>query len=188
VRARNKGGRIALLGYSSGAVAALYAAARSPEISAVIADSAFSDAEDVLRREAVFLRHPPPNAVVPWGHRTRLMFFTNPVLSPVVDWVFRLRTGVRFRVPEDELVNAVGKISRPHVLYLAAERDPVVPREVTERLYRATASPHKQLLIQPGAFHSAMAGDVQHYMAAVAAFLDDAFGTEPAPTPKPQSR
>lgn len=181
VRARDPHGPIALFGYSSGAVAALFAASRTPGISAVVADSAFSDTRDVLRREAAFLRHPPPNAAVPWDHRLRLMLFTSPGFSWVVEWVFRWRAGVPFTVPEADLLGAVARINGPHVLYMASERDPVVPREMTDRLYRATAGPHKQLLIQPGAFHSAMAGDVRRYLTTISAFLDDAFGTQALP-------
>jgi uncharacterized protein len=183
VRARDSGGRIALLGHSSGAVAALYAAAESPGLSAVIADSAFSDCEDVLRRESSFLRHLPPGAEVSWQHRARLALFTSPGLGSLAAWVFRLRTGVPFRVPEANLLNAVGRIDGPQVLYLASEHDPVVPRETTEKLYRTTASRHKKLLILPGAAHSAMAMDWRRYLAAVTAFLDGAFGTEAAPEP-----
>jgi alpha-beta hydrolase superfamily lysophospholipase len=181
VRAREGNKPIALLGYSSGAVAALFAASRMPEVSAVIADSAFIDTHDVLRREAAFLRHPPPNAEVPWNHRLRLTLFTAPGFSSVVEWVFRWRAGVPFEPPEADLLAAVAKIKTAHVLYMASEHDPVVPREVTERLYRATASPNKQILFQPGAFHSALAGDVRRYLSTISAFLDDAFGTEAVP-------
>jgi alpha-beta hydrolase superfamily lysophospholipase len=183
VRARDSKGPIALVGYSSGAVAALFAASQSPEVTAVVADSAYANVADVLQREAHFLRHPPPNANVPWTHRLRLTLFTAPGFSSLSEWMFRLRTGVSFEPPSESVLDAVAKIKHARVLYMAAEHDPVVPREVTERIYRATASPDKQLVVLPGAFHSAMAGDVGRYLTTVSAFLDNAFGTTPTPAP-----
>lgn len=179
VRTHASGDRIALLGYSSGAVASLLAASRTPGLAAVIADSAYLDTMDVLRRENHYLAHPPPKAVVPWKHRLRLWLFTAPGFSWLSREAFRLRTGVPFDPPEGSVRDAVRRIDRIPVLYLAAEKDPVVPRAVTEELYRATASPGKQLSIRPGAFHSAIGGDPRGYIAVVTAFLDGALGTQP---------
>jgi uncharacterized protein len=180
VEAHHGSDRIALLGHSSGAVAALLAAAQTPGVAAVVADSAYLDTIDVLRRENQFLRHPPPNAEVPMMHRLRLWLFTSPGFSWLAQEAFRLRSGVPFNPPEANVLNAVAKIDRIPVLYLAAAEDPVVPREVTEKLYRATPSPRKQLAIQPGSYHSAMAGDPRGYITVVTSFLDAAFGTETA--------
>ena len=173
------GGRIALLGYSSGAVAALLAAARTPGIAAVIADSAYLDKSDVLRREKDLMAHPPPGATVSFAYRIRLKLFTAPGFSWLSRQAFRLRTGVPFDAPEGYVRDAVRRIDRTPVLYLASENDPIVPRAVTEEIYRSTASPRKQLSIQPGAFHSAMAGNSRGYIAVVTAFLDNVLGTQP---------
>jgi pimeloyl-ACP methyl ester carboxylesterase len=181
LEARNKGGKIAVLGYSSGAVAALIAASRHPELNAIVADSAFIDTEDVLRREYGFLKHPPPRVKVPWAHRLRLWIFTTPGFSSLSAGMFRLRAGVRFEPPEASVLQAVSRIRRSDVLYMAADRDPVVPRAVTEKILQATATPRKRLVIQPGSYHSALAGDPRHYISVVSAFLDEAFGTEPVP-------
>jgi alpha-beta hydrolase superfamily lysophospholipase len=179
VKTHVSGDRIALLGYSSGAVASLLAASRTPDLAAVIADSAYLDTTDVLRRERQYLAHPPPKAVVSLKYRLRLWLFTAPGFSWLSRGAFRLRTGVPFDPPEANVEDAVRRIDRIPVLYLAAEKDPVVPRAVTEELYRATASPHKQLSIRPGAFHSAIGGDPRGYIATVTAFLDGALGTQP---------
>jgi alpha-beta hydrolase superfamily lysophospholipase len=181
VEARNPGGKIALLGYSSGSVAALLAAARHPEITAIVADSAYIDSREVLRRENQFLQHPPPNAKVPWTHRLRLWVFTTPGFSWLSSGIFRLRTGVPFDPPEANVLQAVGRIRNADVLFMVAAGDPVIPRDVTQRLFRGTATPRKQLVITPGAYHSAMAGDPRGYMSTVTSFLDQAFGTEPVP-------
>ena len=184
VRAHPGGDRIALLGYSSGAVAVLLAAARTPGLAAVIADSAYLNKTDVLRREGELLLHAPPGAV-PFAHRVRLWFFTTPGFAWLSREGFLLRTGVSFDGPEGYVRDAVKRIDLAPVLYLAAEKDPVVPRAVTEELYRLTASPRKQLSIQPGAFHSAIGGNPRGYMKTVAAFLDGALGTEPISPAEP---
>ncbi len=180
VKAHNDGGRIALLGYSSGAVAALLAAARTPDLAAVVADSTYLDKTDVLLRERELLAR-APSGVVPFAHRLRLWLFTTPGFSWLSRLGFRLRTGVAFDAPEGYVRDAVKRIDHTPVLYLAAQKDPVVPRAVTEELYRLTASPRKQLSIRPGTFHSAIGGDPRGYIAVVAAFLDNAFGTQPIP-------
>ncbi len=188
VRANAREPRIALMGYSSGAVAVLLAAAKTQGITAVVADSAYVDTFDVLRREQEFLKNPPPNTKVPFGHRLRLFLFTAPGFSWLAQEAFRLRSGVPFHPPEANVVDAVRHIDRAPVLYLAAEKDPVVPRAVTEQLYRATASSNKQLSLQPGAFHSAMAGDPRAFITAVTTFLDAAFGTQPVAVPAVQPK
>jgi fermentation-respiration switch protein FrsA (DUF1100 family) len=115
----------------------------------------------------------------------RLWFFTTPGFSWLSRKGFFLRTGVSFDAPDGYVRDAVKQIDHMPVLYLAAEKDPVVPRAVTEELYRLTASPRKQLSIRPGAFHSAIGGDPRAYIAVVAAFLDTAFGTQPIPQAQP---
>ncbi len=183
VRRHESADRIALFGYSSGAVASLIAASKTPEVVAVVADSAYVDLEDVLQRESRLLGHLPQGVQVPWQHRVRLWLFTTPGFSWLSRAVFRVRTGVALEPPEANVLSAVERIANAHVLYLAADRDPVVPRAVTERLYRATASTHKQLSIMPGTAHSAQHGDPRAYATAVNAFLAAAFDTAPGPEP-----
>ncbi len=171
-RQNTAGEPIALLGYSSGAVSALYAAARSPEVAAVIADSAFLDIDTVLARESAFLGMPRQRVRAPWDTRLRLWLFTRPGLGRVARWAFHLRTGVPFDPPEGGVKAVVAKITRPAVLYLAADHDPVVPAREIEELAAATGSLNKQVLFQPGEFHSAFAGNPQRYVETVTAFLN----------------
>jgi len=183
VRGHESADRIALLGYSSGAVASLIAAAQTPEVVAVVADSAYLDVDDVLQRECRLVGRLPSGVQVPWQHRLRLWLFTTPGFSWLSRAVFRVREGVAFEPPEASVLGAVERIANAHVLYLAADHDPLVPRAVTERLYRATASSHKQISIMPGTAHSALRGDPRAYATAVNAFLADAFDTAPGPEP-----
>ncbi|MGD0015260.1 MAG: alpha/beta fold hydrolase [Bryobacteraceae bacterium] len=180
VKQHSGGEPIVLFGYSSGAVAVLYAAAQSPDVAAVIADSPYLDLSDVLSRESDFLAAAPKHAGAPASYRFQLWLFTRPWMSGLARWVYRIRAGVPFESPEADLLAAVGKIRRPAVLYLAAERDPVVPTEHTRRLFNATASPNKQLVFQPGAYHSAMAGNPRRYLTTLTGFLDQTVGAVPA--------
>ena len=184
VKAHAGGEPIVLLGYSSGAVASLVTASRTPGLAAVIADSAYLDKTDVLLRERDLLSHAPPGAV-PLSHRLELWFFTAPGFSWLSRQGFFLRTGVAFDGPDGYVREAVKRIDHTPVLYLAAEKDPVAPRAVTDELYRLTPSPRKQLSIRPGTFHSAIAGNPRGYIAVVAAFLDSALGTQPISPAEP---
>jgi alpha-beta hydrolase superfamily lysophospholipase len=174
VRQQGHSEPIALLGYSSGAVAVLRAAAESRDVSAVIADSAFISPGDVLARESDYLRNPGPNLQAPLALRFRLWLFTAPGMSGLAQQMFKLRSGVPFDPPEANVLAAVRKISGPQVLYLAAERDPAVPRDVTNRLFAATPAPNKRLVVLPGAYHGAIAGSPRQYITTIADFLDGA--------------
>ncbi|HXN45354.1 MAG TPA: alpha/beta fold hydrolase [Bryobacteraceae bacterium] len=184
LKAHNKGEPIAILGYSSGAVAALVAASRTPGLAAVVADSAYLDKTDVLHRERDLLAQAPPGAV-PLSHRVQLWFFTTPGFAWLSRVGFFLRTGASFDGPDGYVRDAVKRLDRVPVLYLTAEKDPVVPRAVTDELYRLTPSPHKQLSIRPGSFHSALAGDPRGYITVIAAFLDNVLGTQPVSPAEP---
>jgi len=56
---RHDGGPIAVFGHSYGAVAGLYAAAKTPDIAAVIADGAFISFEKMMRRATILLSQDP---------------------------------------------------------------------------------------------------------------------------------
>ncbi len=170
---------IALLGYSTGAVAALYAAADDPEVAAVVADSAFLDVVDVLDRESSYLGHAPAGAKIALSHRARLWLLTAPGMRVVAQWMFRVRAGVSLQPPQGDLLTAVGRIRSPRVLYLRSAGDPVVPPEVTTKLLEATGTANKQLVVTKGQFHSAIAGSPTRYIEAVSGFLDGATAIHP---------
>ncbi|MGD0200088.1 MAG: alpha/beta fold hydrolase [Bryobacteraceae bacterium] len=180
VKQHSGGEPIVLFGYSAGAVAVLYAAAQSPDVTAVIVDSPHLDISDVLSRESDFVGAAPRHAGVPASYRFQLWLFTRPWMSGLARWVYGIRAGVPFESPEADLLAAVGKIRRPAVLFLAAERDPVVPAEHTRRLFNATASSNKQLVLQPGAYHSAMAGNPRRYLVTLTGFLEQTVQAVPA--------
>jgi alpha-beta hydrolase superfamily lysophospholipase len=162
---------LAVIGHSSGAVAALHAAAREPQLAAVVADSSFASVTGILGRESKLLETSGMAADLPWRQRLQLWLFTHPGTGVLSRWGFRLRAGVPFDPPEANLFDAVRKIRRPAVLYLAAEGDPVVPASEVKALFAATASPHKQLVFLPGKAHGASAGDPRRYVTTLVRFL-----------------
>lgn len=174
VRGQREHGPVALLGYSSGAVAALYAAARAPELAAVAADSAYDDVSELLRREAAYEGRATPLMAVAALHRLRLRLFMAPWLGGLSQRLYRVRSGVPLESPDRNLLAAVAKIARPSVLYLRADYDPLVPQEVTARLFARTAAADKRLAVLPGAVHSAMVADPLRYIDTLASFLDQA--------------
>ncbi len=173
-RQQSDHGPIALLGYSSGAVAALYAAGEAQDVDAVIADSAYISISDVLARESSYLRSPEPKASVPLMHRARLWLFSAPGMHELATRMFRIRSGVALEPPDQGVLKAVARINRTHVLYARSEDDPVVPPEETRKLLDHTATPNKRLLVLPGRMHSAMLANVREYISRVEDFLDQA--------------
>lgn len=130
-------GRVAVVGFSMGATAALLAAARDERIRCVVADSAYPSLRDVLKGAFRHFAHAPsfPFAalVVRWGQR---------FLGTKID---RIRPG-----------DIIASISPRPVYLIHGERDPIIPPVHAERLYEAAAEP-KRLWIAPAAGH-AMAG------------------------------
>jgi pimeloyl-ACP methyl ester carboxylesterase len=168
-------GPIGLVGYSSGAVAVLQAAAQAPEVAAVVADSAFLSISDLLAREIDYLNN-RSDISAPLSRRLRLWLFSAPAMRPLARWSYNRRAGVPLEPPDKNVLDAVAKIVHPHVLYLRAGDDPVVPSEVTGRLFEHTATRDKRLVVMPGAVHSAMVSDPRRYIDTIEGFLDDATG------------
>ncbi len=168
-------GPISLLGYSSGAVAALYAAAESPQVAAVAADSAFVSVSDVLDRESGYLANEKGRGVA-FMHKLRVWAFTAPGMHGLTRWMFRMRSGVPLEPAGQNVLDAVARIKHAPVLYLRSQGDPVVPAEVTRQLYDRTATPQKEMVVLRGKSHSALFGDRKRYLETVEQFLDRASG------------
>jgi dipeptidyl aminopeptidase/acylaminoacyl peptidase len=144
-------GAVGVVGFSMGAVAALYAAARDPRIAAVVADSPFADLSDVVERR--FRQQPLAR-----------------MLMPVIT-----RIGARFAgVPLAEIaprrvVAAIG--SRP-VLLIHGDADALTPVDHSRELFALLSGP-KELWITEGAGHVETSSvDPDAYLERVAGFLD----------------
>ena len=168
------GGRtpIVALGHSYGAVAALYAAARSPEIAAVIAGSAFISFADMRSRATTLLANDPEMS---FFARLGLRVADSRAAELAVLPIFYLRTGVWVDSRKANALEAIPRIGRRPILFIAGERDEICPPENARRMYDVALSPDRSLLIVPAATHdSPYASAPQLYESVVVQFLEKA--------------
>jgi fermentation-respiration switch protein FrsA (DUF1100 family) len=137
-----------------GAVAAIMAAARSPEIAAVVADSPYAHLEDVMRKKiSEFLR-------LPW-------------LVPI-GWL-SLRLGERasgLRVAKVRPIDYVAEIAPRPLLLIYGERDSYIPADQPPALYARAGEP-KEIWFAPGSDHAAARVDHRReYLRRVRRFFD----------------
>jgi pimeloyl-ACP methyl ester carboxylesterase len=151
--ARGRGARhVVVIGYSMGGAAAILAAARSPDIEAIVADSAFADLRAVIERR-MKTSMGVPGFLVPYGlFLCGAMSGTDPASA----------------VPSD-VVEAVAP--RP-MLFIAGTADSLVPAADAQTL-AARAGPSAELWLVQGAEHvGSFAADPARYVARVVAFLE----------------
>ncbi len=133
---RNPDDRILLFGVSMGAAASLLAAAETPEVMLVIADSSFLSLEHTVT------------------HHLEL-FFGLPRFPLGEELMFFIERGAGFRKEEFDLEQAVAKIGDRPILFIAGGDDQRMPIELQRRLYQAARSPMSELVIIDGATHGA---------------------------------
>lgn len=147
---RGYAGPIAVFGHSYGAVAALYAAAHSPNIAAVIADSAFISFENIMKRATDLLAQDPDRSHLDrLGLRLAGSRFAEWMVIPI----YYLRTGIWPSDHRADVLLAIPKIGNRPILFIAGQRDEICPPANTEKMYKAAASSQKALLIVPHADH-----------------------------------
>jgi alpha-beta hydrolase superfamily lysophospholipase len=180
VRSRGERGPIALLGVCVGGVASLFAAAESPDVDAVIADSAFPSGYDVFCNVRDYFVHGPAgsrgqtgiaNGRSPWG---RVMFGTMylPGVVPSVVLVYYLRTGVWLGLDLVSVLPAASRISCP-VLIVSGEADWIVPPADARKIFAAIPGTRKTLISIPHASHDGTySAAPELYRNAVLGFLD----------------
>jgi len=160
VRARGERGSIALFGVCTGGVASLFAAAESPNVRAVITDSAFSSGYDVFRNlRDYFMRDPagsrgrtgiadPRN---PWVRTMFRISYMPGIVSSVVI-VYYLRTGVWLGTDLVSALSPASRISCP-VLVISGEADWIVPPADARRIFDVIPGRSKVFLTVPNASH-----------------------------------
>jgi pimeloyl-ACP methyl ester carboxylesterase len=169
---RHQLGPLAVLGHSYGAVAALYAAAQSPDIAAVVADSAFISFEGMMRRATALLSKDPERSF--WA-RLGLKFAGSRAVEMAVIPIYYLRTGV-WPSGHANVLLAISRIGQRPILFIAGERDQICPPDNTRIMYQAALSPNKSLLIVPHAEHdSTFTTAPDLYESTVVGFLLKAF-------------
>ncbi len=147
-------GPVGVLGISMGAAAAIIAAAKSQEIAALVADSAYAHLEGVMRKKI------PEFAPVRW-----LMPF-----GWVSVLIGELLAGGRLRRVRP--VDYVGRLSPRPVLFIHGERDSYIPHEQPGELFEAAGEP-KEIWMAPGSDHAVARLDhPEEYIGRVLAFLD----------------
>jgi pimeloyl-ACP methyl ester carboxylesterase len=161
---------IVALGHSYGAVASLYAAAQSPNIAAVIADSAYLSFEDMVQRAANLLAQDPERS---FWERLGLRIAGFREIEQAVIPIYYLRTGVWMDSRKADSLLAIARIGTRPILFIAGEQDKICPPDNTRAMYQAALSPQRELLIVPGAEHdSTYTTSPKLYESTVIQFLD----------------
>lgn len=127
-------GRIAILGHSLGGAVALRAAARSPEIKAVIAISAFTSITESAPQIVRALTGRPPI----------------PSASVVLQFI---RWEIGGNVEEVRPIDDIATIAPRPVLLIHGAEDPTIPVRNSEELFAAAGEP-RELFIAAGVGHS----------------------------------
>ena len=136
-------------GNSMGAAAIIHAAAKYPEIEAVVADSAYATLREVME-----------------------MRVPSPMLRPLVRLIGLMNTRVdlEWMRPEED----IGRISPRAVFIIQGLADAAIPTDSAERLYRAAGEP-RFLWVEEGVGHVGMYLNFREsYTERVIDFLDEA--------------
>ncbi len=146
--------RLGVLAYSMGAAVAIMCVAKSNDVEALVADSAFAthwSAVDYNVRRAF----PVPSAPFVW----------------IADYLMWLRAGYRFH--QVEPLREIGLIAPRPILIIHGSKDSLVDPNDAPRLYKAAKDP-KELWIVPEAEHcGAYFADRSVYVARITTFFDE---------------
>lgn len=148
--ARHQSGPIVAFGHSYGAVACLWAASRSTEIAAVIADGAFISFQNMMRRATELLAQDPIRSPL---QRFGLRLAGSQIAEWIVLPMYYLRTGVWPSIKEGNVLNAIPRIDDRPILFIAGQLDEICPPSNAHLMYDLAESRKKALLVVPGADH-----------------------------------
>jgi dipeptidyl aminopeptidase/acylaminoacyl peptidase len=123
--------RIVLFGISMGAAASLLAAAETPQVDAVIADSSFLSLGDTIDHHIRLL--------------TRLPAFP---LGSEVRTLLRWRNDID--VASVDALDATRRLGDRPAMFIAGAHDPRMPAEIARTLYRASTSSKSRVMIAEG--------------------------------------
>jgi len=142
--------RMAVLGVSEGAAAAIFAGADGAPLAALISDSSYAELSAVLERI------PPLDSL-------------NPLFDRTVLWEVGLMQGRA--IDEIAPAKAAAQLDGRPLMVINGADDPLVPPADARNIFAAARGP-KQLWIAPGAGHAAaLAADPEQYARRVVAFL-----------------
>jgi fermentation-respiration switch protein FrsA (DUF1100 family) len=145
--------RIGLLGHSMGGAIVLRAAARIPEIDAVIAESAYSSLEDNIEQGVRQITGLPPFP-----------------FAPLIVWFGEQETGMDIRAVRP--IDDVGSIAPKAILFIHGGQDALIDPSNSQRLFAAALEP-KELFILPSAGHGDfLAVDPNGFRQRITSFLE----------------
>ena len=149
VRVRVGDQPIVLMGVSYGAVAALVATGESPEVSAVIADGAFTNGRDVSDDIS---RHFADDPRTTFWVRTLFRASSLPGVAQATALVYYARAGIWLG---PELLSVIPWASRIRVpvLFISGQRDWIVPTSRARQIFAAVPDNRKRLVVIPNAVH-----------------------------------
>lgn len=147
---RGQSGPIAVMGHSYGAVAALYAAAQSMELHAVIADGAFISFEDMVHRATILLSRDPERS---FWERLGLRLAGIPATELAVKPIYYLRTGVWLSRTKTDTLVPISRLGARPVLFISGQKDEICPPQNARLMFNAAESSKKRLLVIPNAEH-----------------------------------
>ncbi len=159
---------IIVLGYSRGGAAALFAAAQSEDIAAVVADSPYIATGSVLRASADYVGR----GNYPWSLKIETRLLAWPATQLAARSYYYLVTGIDPDPASPSLFNAVSGIRHARVLYIDGDHDFLAVSGELKRLQELT--PRSELVLVPSSNGHDMLGDSRiRYEAAVINFLGD---------------
>jgi fermentation-respiration switch protein FrsA (DUF1100 family) len=151
--------RVVLFGISMGAATALLAAAETPEVAAVISDSSYLNFKDTTDHHVRLFLHLP---AFPLSNELRLLI--------------ERRAG--FDGARLDALDAVRRIGDRPAMFIAAAHDMRMPPDIARKLYEASTSARRDLLVVDGpgseVHGHAYQADRKLYVARVAEFLQSA--------------
>jgi len=107
--------------------------------------------QDMVHRATFLLARDPSRS---FGERIGLRLASTRGVEEAVVPIYWLRTGIWMGSRTANTLSPLASIGKRPTLFVAGAEDQICPPENAQKMYRATRSPTKALLIIPGADHT----------------------------------